>query len=460
MADDEDDTKTAERFAIPRDAITDERLAALRIRVLGTTAIMDIPCILVAKTASKKLSDYGYLTDKFKPTPTEGVTFLALRNPDGLRATAAVDPRTIRLVEFANKPTTKGDQTAVIRRLTTFLRDRIGGIVERSIKFTYGQGNQVALQPGGPHFHVIFHGSPTVGTVRVPSTWWGQKAAGANGGKQQFGFGPYFDGTPLFAPEGEFGAFSNTVLCIYTNAVENGTDADFDILEKMAQQFEKIRKDGFAVDPGVIKTTYIDTCMVRAETELKDLTTRMEQNDKELRDAQDTIINRSREQHDLRMRIAALSSGGDAMKEKLGREFDNLMQHKKIKSVFWRGNRMVVETKTLFFVDPRSKKEHELGEMRIVLETQPFEIRFQNLTRQVRSFHDMMHGPHLFPDGRACLGNMSTILPKMVAEYRFKDAVTQAIAFCEAVNVDDPAGRGCNLWPLSERQKQLDAAGK
>jgi hypothetical protein len=82
------------------------------------------------------------------------------------------------------------------------------------------------------------------------------------------------------------------------------------------------------------------------------------------------------------------------------------------------------------------------------------------MTRKVTGMQVGMHAPHVFPSGNPCLGNMSSVIPKLVTSYMLADAVDMSIAYLEAVNERDAAGKHYKKWPLSDEQKKKDKAAK
>ena len=64
-----------------------------------------------------------------------------------------------------------------------------------------------------------------------------------------------------------------------------------------------------------------------------------------------------------------------------------------------------------------------------------------------------MHAPHVFKEGKACLGNAEQVLPDLIAKYQFSIIAMYAIQFIESVNVEDSAGSRITQWPVVEKPK-------
>jgi len=110
---------------------------------------------------------------------------------------------------------------------------------------------------------------------------------------------------------------------------------------------------------------------------------------------------------------------------------------------------ILVFTDTLYCTDPRNDVVHEIGKFRIELPLAGNKICWFNLDRQVHNFH----APHISGSGGACLGNMSSVFPGLLAAREFYAAADLAIAFVQSVNTND--GWGCHIsdWPIAEKKE-------
>lgn len=134
--------------------------------------------------------------------------------------------------------------------------------------------------------------------------------------------------------------------------------------------------------------------------------------------------------------------------EELGREFDELCRVYKVRSVHVKQRTIVIETDTLYCVDPRSGKRHEIGEFKITIPMDnSTQVTWMNQTRTMRIDGRTMHAPHVSAHGHACFGNTQDIFPMLIKKREFASAVQLAIAFVESVNVSDGWGKGISQWP-------------
>lgn len=147
---------------------------------------------------------------------------------------------------------------------------------------------------------------------------------------------------------------------------------------------------------------------------------------------------------------------GDKAKEKFAKEFDALVAMPKVTRVMVNEQLIEVHTDTLYCTDPRSKVEHEIGKMRIVINYEKGSLLIFNKTRQVGSHH----APHVFSGGSLCAGNIEGTLRELFKSYEYAAIAQVAIQFVESVNVNDGAGQNIDHWPEAKRNKKVEATDK
>jgi len=137
----------------------------------------------------------------------------------------------------------------------------------------------------------------------------------------------------------------------------------------------------------------------------------------------------------------------------LGKEFDQLLSMPGVKRVAIGDDLMTIITDMIFCQDPRSKRWHEIGRFRIEIRWKSeVKVQFFNLCYQTPGFSGGMQAPHVFHDGRPCLGSAEETFTKLLREFRFADLALYAIQFLGSVNVGDAAGQYINKWPLAKEQ--------
>ncbi|HNN62720.1 MAG TPA: hypothetical protein PKH78_06745 [Candidatus Obscuribacter sp.] len=129
----------------------------------------------------------------------------------------------------------------------------------------------------------------------------------------------------------------------------------------------------------------------------------------------------------------------------LGAEFDSLVSISKVVGVRVMEDRLIVNTTDLFCTDPRTKIVHWIGPFEITISTN--KITWLNKAEHAQSLK--MNAPHVNSSGEACMGNMKDVFSTLITQRQFAACVEAAIAFVEAVNVDDTWGKNINNWPVA-----------
>lgn len=193
---------------------------------------------------------------------------------------------------------------------------------------------------------------------------------------------------------------------------------------------------------------YVQACNGRFDAIIGESRKAIERNPQQVRELQQSIVKLIRETGEAQKRVQQMEGSRAEAMAAYAKEFDKLLTVPKIVDVRVADNTIRVFTEILYCVDPRSKKRHEIGAFRIELGVNG-KVHWFNLTRRVDGYKGGMQAPHVFPSGEACLGNMEEVIPQLVANYEFAALAMVAIQFIENVNVDDPAGRCVNQWPIA-----------
>jgi hypothetical protein len=143
-------------------------------------------------------------------------------------------------------------------------------------------------------------------------------------------------------------------------------------------------------------------------------------------------------------------------REKYGQEFDRLLAVPKVLDVQGGSGVIKVFTDTLYCIDPRTNQRHEIGKFRIEIFTNCANggVRWYNLSHKVQGYWGQSQAPHINNEGGACYGNTAEIWPELIGNYEFAAAAMVAIQFVESVNIDDPAGKYIDQWPLAAEEVQ------
>lgn len=142
-----------------------------------------------------------------------------------------------------------------------------------------------------------------------------------------------------------------------------------------------------------------------------------------------------------------LSTGPDA---ELANEFDAVLSIPKVRGVeFHKDAWLLVKTDMIFCTDPRTGSKHEIGEFDIYIPIEGPSIYWKNRTRHIKTPNGVMNAPHVNNEGLACLGNAKDEVHMLLRGRHYAAAIELAIAFVEAVNVNDSWGKYINKWPLA-----------
>jgi hypothetical protein len=144
--------------------------------------------------------------------------------------------------------------------------------------------------------------------------------------------------------------------------------------------------------------------------------------------------------------------------EAIGAEYDNLLNIPKVRDVRVEGSNIVVLTEVLNCKDDRTGRMHEIGAFQILIPFAGDSPRWKNLTRTVSGYQGGQHAPHVWSDGRACLGNTADLFPDLIGKGQYAIAAQLAIEFVQTANTSDPAGKHVNQWPYASSSSSAPPA--
>lgn len=436
----------ARKILILKNSISREALDEAHIRVVAEESLNfgddhATEAWHITLTGLRKLRDCGYTTDRVVDLG-DGSEFCVLQNPDGSPAVAGVNPALIKVVRFDSWEGDNKNREFLTKLIDEVLRPTI----DRHVKITVPHGSRTESQNRDDKwFHIHIWSSPDKGVYETPSVMWGIDNPTVDSSRN---VGVWMGGKPVTTDEGqEVGAFDNENLYIYFDAVHTANSHAQSILRKIFEFVAKFYNSPHTVDVEVVKANYVKACSRRAETEKKELAKSLEDMSDRVAKLQKDLLDTIRGAKSTKARLELLQTSTEDVRGHLGKEFDRLLAMDKVVGVNWRAEKMVVTTRRLFCKHPETGKWHDIGAFDIVIDSQSSDVLFWNRTRRVDAFNEGMNGPHLFPNGKACLGNMGAVIPVLVASYDWSAAVQQAIAFVESVNLDDGAGRHIGKWP-------------
>ena len=387
---------------------------------------------------------------------------------DGSKAVATVDPNSVRLIQWG---VVRGGDVGMMNRVEwpKILKNTLVPVINRDIVIDvpHGEYGCVAHNTVETVFKVHVWGSPEPRNgdeeaYNPPRTLWGHRLPTGD----RMSAGLWTEGVNVISPESPadkpIACFDEGNLYIYADLCHTDSTPEVhifgEIIKFVAANYAAAK--GRVDDPVVMRNNYVNLVEKRKALQVREFTNELESVRSHLHDLNRDVVVQIREEKRILKDLSALDNDDAFNIERFASEYDRLVANPLIKSVKMMNGNITVRTNTLCVTDPRTSIEHEVGRMMIHLDIKRYNVVVTNLDRQVHGLQSNMHGPHVFANGRMCLGNMEEVLPKLVAQYQLADAIELVVAILQTCNVDDPAGRKVNCWPLSEKQKAKDAAAK
>jgi hypothetical protein len=171
------------------------------------------------------------------------------------------------------------------------------------------------------------------------------------------------------------------------------------------------------------------------------------------RELQSALIQTIRDYDQHRLIIDSFKDDTGTFTKKASRELEIISKNKNVIKYTFSDNKIVVTTHDIYCTNPKTKIVHYIGMFNITLNLNPSKheegasiVKFENLHGVNKKCGH--HAPHVFGNGSACLGNISTALPQLIAKCEFALAVDLCIQFLQSVNIEDSAGRNLVHFPI------------
>jgi hypothetical protein len=177
---------------------------------------------------------------------------------------------------------------------------------------------------------------------------------------------------------------------------------------------------------------------------------------------QNKIVNMTRRMSQSMVSIEALAKDSDWVKTKVSRELSAIRRNKNVLKVEVVGEKLHVLTKIIYCKHPKTKNIHEIGAFNITLNLKnngDLFVKYNNLSHKINGYQSDMHAPHVFSDGRPCLGNIGETLPSLIANCEYSVALDLCIQFLQSVNLSDVAGKYIDKWPIKEQAPETTVSG-
>lgn len=327
--------------------------------------------------------------------------------------------------------------------LTSLVRDILLPAVGADVLVKDCAGsNQRPLEDGT--FRIFFHASPIgSASMETPERVWGYRLL-----KRGPAFVPSAAGHPIIDDAGFIvGELVGNNLYLHQEYIHYGTKIEAAMVARLLLE---VRKELHAAKTATAETLsrklaehfvgecrrQITSCTARGLNASPQDVTRART---ELRDGIKTT--RLAELNLFRLQAAP--------SEEIGREYDELLKLANVVDVRVSNDTIVVVTKTLYCVHPKTRQKHEIGAFEIHISTRAATIKWYNQTRKVLGGRGSMNAPHVDENGNACFGNTKELFPMLINKREFASAVELAIAFVESVNLDDTWGKYLGQWPVA-----------
>lgn len=449
--------------------MTREQLRGIGLRVYGEP---QYDGHFVAREALLvKIGDSGRrVQNSVIETAADGTTYRVanLIFRDGSKAIASVDPDSIRTVNWG---LVRGGDLGSIDRTEwpKALKSVLIPVIKRDILIEVPHGEFGAIQHNTVEnlFKIHVWGSPEprvdgTPSYRPPTVLWGRRLPTTD----SMDASPWTEGVNVVSPESPadkpIACFDENNLYIYADLVHRDSPEEVfiftEIIKYVAEHYAEAKAK--VADPSVLRNSYVALVEKRKTLQVRELTNELEGVRNRMLELNREVVQQIREEKRVLKDLSVLDSDDAYNTARFTAEYDRLLANPLIDMVRIVNGNLIVRTKTLCVTDPRTSIEHEVGRMQIQLDIKRYNVVVTNLDRQIHGLQSNMHGPHVFANGRMCLGNMEEVLPKLVAGYQLADAIELVVAILQTCNVDDPAGKKVNCWPLSAKQKATDAALK
>lgn len=296
----------------------------------------------------------------------------------------------------------------------------------------------------GPEFNIFVWASPTP----VDENWTApERVFGRSTARMDHRFGKWAEGTPILTQEGdEIGAIDGNNLFIYADLVHNGNELPI-WRPLLLEAVKVLATTDETFDRSAAKNLYVDLCSKRLVQQIRMAETALAATRQEADEASKTLAAKLRAVDRITSELNSMSVAAASGKSKFEQEFESLLAIPKIKAVAFRGSMLVISTDILRAKNPATGGVHEIGKFKFITDTERGTVKILNQTRVVNAYRPRMQAPHVFPDGRPCLGNLEATVPQLVAGYEFSALAQILIAYIESVNLDDGAGRYIERWP-------------
>ena len=212
---------------------------------------------------------------------------------------------------------------------------------------------------------------------------------------------------------------------------------------KRAALVEKAR----AVELERSKAEWIKANSKFFERTLKNTQDSIDQAQKATEKAQQEVVKQIRIREGQERKLQQLEASRPQVEAKYAEEFDRLAELPHVIRVAMDGNKIQVFTDRIYV--EHAGNRYDIGDFRLEVFTDGSNggVLMHNLTRRVDAYNRGMQAPHVFPDGKPCLGNLKEAIPQYIGEGEYSVVVMLCVQYLQSVNTADAAGKHIDNWP-------------
>ncbi len=342
-----------------------------------------------------------------------------------------------------------------------------------------GKGLEVSMPHGSAaskketmNFQIFIWSSPRGGkNINPPQKIWGYDV-----NCRDEAFSPSGEGKSFY--DGEYSVaelIGESVLYIHHDVYHHGKDTDDKIFRHLLQEVvkeieikdpaEKLAREQKRAEEvrNRSREAFVKACSQRFDKMLAGTKKAIDEGFTAIKKLQDELVTKVRETKGAEQKLVQLEKARPDAEEGYRKEFEKFLTIQDVKKIEAGDGVIKVFTDMIYIT--HDKVKYMIGEFRIEIFINGG-IKFFNLTNQGKgpghtrpsgfegntSYNH--HHPHVQASGDACLGNISTALPQLIAEYQYSVVAILAIQFLKSVNVDDSAGKGIYWWPKADELLQ------
>ena len=382
-----------------------------------------------------------------KNSSIEGITSLELMLENGER----IEPSVVYVVTVHD-----WDGNGK-RRFVQIAEEVLLPVIKRDIDFSVP--HKKAHTPNfDEKFHIFLWSTPQKNgdLVEPPMQMWGIDVSCQDSGFKSSGLGiPIMDETSDWV----VGELVENNLYVHHDICHHGRDDEVRIFRRLCEEVVNIfllsSEELITQKEGRSKNAYIKHRLSSIDRVIGALDKQIVEDGEKVQRLQNELINTIRRVEDnkwKRERLASIDIKKPELATEYEQEFAALSQISGVEKIVMFDDFMIVYVEHIYITpEEHPDKTIDIGKFKMVIYLDGDDecIKFFNLTRRGTGDNYNIIHPHVADDGSPCLGNISEMLPELLAEYEYSAAIQLGIQYLRSVNLDDSMGGDVfEHWPL------------